>query len=362
MVNNNNGYSFQPGLMDKMYDDRKKDKAKKEREDKIAKRRAENKKRQEDAKAEREAKKRKREKNKPMTRGEKIGWTIGLCIATLISVPLSIYFSASLLNKLKKASGPNADLEVKLPSNPESLPYTNKSRSQVNSKKASDSKSFSSAISDSQKGGRRKKRHQRGGNNTTGAGGEARAASSSFSVAAPVAAAANEAKGFTDTTKYGVPHSLAANDNPIIADFGEYFITYFSFVRGIGVKCMSTLNDAFFKSFDPNKGKGSSMGDKLIDWAVIVIVLPILVSLTNIITWLSSSVGLFWSAINNQSIGMIPWLIFAFCTVFFGGNWPSTGMLFYKELYLLSSGTTSNMNTFRDRQMPCLSNRDQNIM
>ena len=322
------GFSFQPDLFNKIYDDSKYAVKERNRKNEEEKKRAENAKRQKEAQEEAERKKKEAEANKPMTRGEKIGWTIGLCLATLISVPLSIYLSASLLNKLRKASGKDADLAVKLPADPETNPYTNKTRAQGNAKKASDDKSFSSAIDDSQKGGRRK-RYQRGGNMAMNA--------------------ANEAKGFTDTTKYGAPYSLATNDNPIISDFGQYFITYFSFVRGIGVKCMETLNDAFFKNFDPNKGNTSTdIGDKLIDWAVIVIVLPILVSLTNIITWLSSSVGLFWSAINNQSIGMIPWLIFAFCTFFFGGNWPATGMLFYKELYLLSSGTTSNMDTFRE--------------
>ena len=321
------GFSLQPDLFNKMYDDSKY--AVKERNKKIEeeKKRDENKKRQKEAEAKKAKEKKEKEANKPMTRREKIGYTLFLCVLTFISVPLSIYFSASLLNKLRKASGKDADLAVKLPADPETKPYKNKTRAQENAKKASDDKSFSSSISDSQKGGRKKK-YQRGGNMAMNA--------------------ANDAKGFTDTTKYGIPHSLAANDNPIIADFGQYFITYFSFVRGIAVKCMEILNDAFFKSFDPDKGKSSNIGDKLIDWGVIAFVLPFLVSLTNIITWLSSSVGLFWSAINNQSIGMIPWLIFAFCTVIFGGNWPSTGMLFYKDLYLASSGVTSNMNTFRE--------------
>ena len=53
--------------------------------------------------------------------------------------------------------------------------------------------------------------------------------------------AANEAKGFTDSTKYGFPYSLAENENPIISDFGQYFITYFSFVRSIGVKANGTI-------------------------------------------------------------------------------------------------------------------------
>ena len=316
------------GLLDKMYEDSKYAAKERSKQNEINKKRAENERRRKEAEAKKEKEKRMKEKNKPMTRGEKIGYTIFLCVLTLISVPLSIYFSASLLNKLRKASGPNADLEVKLPTNPESLPYTNKSRAQANAKKSSDDKSFSSAISDSQKGGRRKK-YQKGGN--------------------VVMNAANEAKGFTDSTKYGFPYSLAENENPIISDFGQYFITYFSFVRSIGVKGMEVLNDSFFKSFDPAKGKTStSIGDKLIDWGVIAFVLPFLNSLTTIITWLAGTVSLFWSAINNQSIGMIPWLIFACCTFFFGGNWPTNLLVLYKDVYLATNGSTSNMNTFRE--------------
>ena len=316
------------GLLDKMYEDGKYAAKERNKQNEINKKRAENERRRKEAEAKREKEKQMRKKNKPMTRGEKIGYTIFLCVLTLVSVPLSIYFSASLLNKLRKASGKDADLAVKLPADPESLPYTPKTRAQANAKKASDDKSFSDAISDSQKGGRRRK-YQKGGNMAMNA--------------------ANEAKGFTDSTKYGIPYSLAENENPIIGDFGQYFITYFSFVRNIGVKCMSILNDSFFKSFDPEKGKTStSIGDKLIDWGVIAFVLPFLVSITNIITWVSGTVALFWSAINNQSIGMIPWLIFAFCTFIFGGNWPSNLLVFYKDVYLASNGATSNMNTFRE--------------
>ena len=316
------------GLLDKMYEDGKYAAKERNKQNEIEKKRVENERRRKEDEAKKAKEKKEREANKPMTRGEKIGYTIFLCILTLISVPLSIYFSASLLNKLRKANGKDADLAVKLPADPESLPYKPKTRGQANATKASDSKSFSTAIDDSQKGGRRK-RYQRGGNMAMNA--------------------ANEAKAFTDTTKYGFPYSLAANDNPIMADFGEYFITYFSFVRSIGVKCMETLNDAFFKNFDPEKGRTStSIGDKLIDWGVIAFVLPFLVSITTAITWLSGTVSLFWSAINNQSIGMIPWLIFACCTFFFGGNWPTNLLVLYKDIYLASSGSSSNMNTFRE--------------
>ena len=320
------------GLLDKMYEDGKYAAKERNKQNEIDKKRAENEKRQKEAKAEAERKKKEEAANKPMTRGEKIGYTIFLCVITLFSVPLSIYFSASLLNKLRKANGANAAKELGLPDDQEIKPYTKKTSAQVDAKKASDNKDFSTAISDSEKpdgklkGGRRK-RYQRGGNMALDA--------------------ANEAKGFTDSTKYGFPYSLAANDNPIIADFGQYFITYFSFVRGIAVKGMNILNDSFFKNFDPEKGN-TSFSNKLIDWIVIAFVMPILVSITNITTWLSGSVSLFWSAINNQSIGMIPWLIFAGCTFFFGGNWPTSLLIGYKDLYLLSHRSNDTMNTFRE--------------
>ncbi len=328
------GFSFQPDLFNKIYDDSKYAVKERNRKNEIEKKRAENEKRRKEAEAKKEKEKREQEKNKPMERWEKITYTICLCLATLISVPLSIYLSASLLNKLRKANGTNAAKELGLPDDQEIKPYTKKTAAQVDAKKASDNKDFSTSISDTLKpdgklkGGRRK-RYQRGGNMAMDA--------------------ANEAKGFTDSTKYGFPYSLAANDNPIIADFGQYFITYFSFVRGIAVKGMNILNDSFFKNFDPEKGKTStSIGDKLIDWGVMAIIMPILVSITNIITWLIGSVALFWSAINNQSIGMIPWLIFAGCTFFFGGNWPTSLLIGYKDLYLLSHSSNDTMNTFRE--------------
>ena len=323
------GFSFQPDLFNKMYDDGKFAVKERNAKNEAEKRRAENKKRREEAEAAREAEKRKKEKNKPMSRKEKQIYTIIICVSALFCVPLSLYFSASLLNKLKKASGPNADLNVKLPADPESLPYKPKSRSQANATKASNDKSFSSAIDDSQKGGRRRK-YQRGGN--------------------VIMNAANEAKGFTDSTKYGFPYNLAHSDNPILADFGQYFITYFSFVRGIGVKSMEVLNDSYFKNFDTETGKGSfssNVGNKLMDWATIAFILPFLTFISTIITFASSTVGLFWSAITNQSIGMIPWLIFASVTVFFGGlNWPSWWLVGGKDLYLLSNGTSDNLKTF----------------
>ena len=97
------------GLLDKMYEDGKYAAKERNKQNEINKKRAENEARQKEAEAKKAKEKKQREANKPMTRGEKLGWTIGLCLATFISVPLSIYFSASLLNKLRKAGGKDAD-------------------------------------------------------------------------------------------------------------------------------------------------------------------------------------------------------------------------------------------------------------
>ena len=319
------------GLLDKMYDDGKYAAKKREKNKQMEKRREENKKRREEAKKKLEEQKKQRQKDKPMSRNEKIMYTVIICLSALICVPLTIYFSASLLNKLRKSTGETADLNLKLPDHELSRPYKNQSReAALKEEKAADSK-FSESIEKSvQKGGRRRK-YQKGGNMMN-----------DF---------ANESKGFLDSTKYGFPYSLAYNDNPFIADFGRFFITYMSFQRKIFVKIMTTLNDFYFKTFDPEKGRGSftsNIGNKLIDFVTFVFALPALNSVSTVISIIASTVGLFWGAINNQSFGMIPWLIFAFVTVFWGGNWPTFWIMVpYKDIYMAANGASSSFDTFK---------------
>ena len=102
MVKNDNGYSFQPGLMDKMYDDRKEDNKKKEREKKISERKKERedkrlkKEKDRKQKAEKAKKdKKNKEKEKPLTPKQKLGYTVvilpDLVMQNSIFIPSVVY-------------------------------------------------------------------------------------------------------------------------------------------------------------------------------------------------------------------------------------------------------------------------------
>jgi len=79
MVKNDNGYSLQPGLMDKMYDDRKEDNKKKEREKKISERKKERENKRLKKEKDRKQKAEKAKKDKKKKEKEKI---LGLKIVT----------------------------------------------------------------------------------------------------------------------------------------------------------------------------------------------------------------------------------------------------------------------------------------
>ena len=105
------------------------------------------------------------------------------------------------------------------------------------------------------------------------------------------------------------------------------------------------------KHLTPEKGRGaftSNIGNKLIDFVTFVFALPALNSVSTVISIIANMVGLFWGAINNQSFGMIPWLIFAFVTVFWGGNWPTFWIMVpYKDIYMAANGASSSFDTFK---------------
>ena len=323
------GFSFQPDLFNKMYDDSKYAIKERNKQKEIDKKRNENKKRQEEEAAKKkEEEEKKKNKTKPMTRNMKIIFTIIFSLITMICIPISIYFSSSLLNKLKKAFGPLADLKLKLPSEPDSIPYTKLTREQFIKQENQREETFSKSVADSQQKGGVRKRRQKGGSRKYQRGG-------------------GDERGFTDTTKNGLPYSAAENDNPLIQGFGDFFITYFSSVRWVGVKFATILNDAFFKNFEISKGAGSLSVDKFWDFLTITHILPLLVLLTGPLTLISSAIALIWASINNQFILMPFFLICSCLSIFLGGNWPSHLCLFYKDIYLLSSDYTSAFDTFK---------------
>lgn len=334
------GFSLQPDLFNKMYDDSKYEIKKRNKENEEKKKIEENKQRQEKEEAKKkEEEEKEKKKPKPMKRGTKIAYTIFFSVLTIICIPISIYFSSSLLNKLKKAFGPRADLKLKLPSEPGSIPYTKLTREQFIKQENQREQKFSKSVADSQQKGAGRQRGQRGGSRKYQRGGRP------VDEAGPPSSAPEA--GFTNTSLPGFPHSAAKNDNPLIQGFGNYFITYFSFVRWVGVKFASIMNDVWFKDLEISKGAGSLSVDKFWDFLTITHILPLLVLLTIPLTFISSTIGLIWASINNQFILMPFFLICSCLSIFLGGNWPSHLCLFYKDVYLLSSDYTSTLETFK---------------
>jgi hypothetical protein len=326
----------------KMYDDTKYEIKKRNKQREIDKTRDENKKRQEEEAAKRkEEEEKKKNKPKPMTRSTKIKFTIIFSLVTIACIPISIYFSSSLLNKLKKAFGPRADLKLKLPSEDLSIPYTEVTRDQHIKKENQKEQTFSASVTHSRQKGGVRKRRQKGGSRKYQIGGRPDDETGSSSSPPPAV------KSITDTGGTGLPYSLAKNDNPLIQGFGNFFITYFSSVRWAGVKFATILNDAFFKNFEISKGSGSFSVDKFWDFLTITHILPFLVLLTIPLTLLSSTISLIWASINNQFILMPFFLICSCLSVFVGGNWPSFLCLFYKDVYIASSNYTSTFDTFK---------------
>ena len=326
----------------KMYDDTKYEIKKRNEQRDIDKTRDKNKKRQEDEAAKKkEEEEKKKNKTKPMTRNMKITFTIIFSLVTMICIPISIYFSSSLLNKLKKAFGPLADKKLKLPSEPGSIPYTKLTRAQYIKQENQKEQTFSKSVANSQqKGGVRKRRHK-GGSRKYRGGGEP------VDEVGPSSSPQQAEKSITDTGGHGGPYSAAENDNPLIQGFGNFFITYFSSVRWAGVKFATILNDAFFKNFEISKGSGSFSVDKFWDFLTITHILPFLVLLTIPLTLVSSTISLILASINNQFILMPFFLICSCLSIFLGGNWPSFLCLFYKDVYIASSNYTSTFDTFK---------------
>ena len=107
------------------------------------------------------------------------------------------------------------------------------------------------------------------------------------------------------------------------------------------------MNDAWFKDLEISKGAGSLSVDKFWDFLTITHILPFLVLLTIPLTFVSSTIALIWASINNQFILMPFFLICSCLSIFLGGNLPSHLCLFYKDVYLVSSGSTSTFDTFK---------------
>ena len=135
MVNNNNGYSFQPGLADKMYEDKKEEQRKAEKEKNKALKKAERERKKKEKEKERKKKaekikKKREEKKKELTFEEKRNYSI----LALVMIPLCqlffIYHQGSWLDIVLRSTKNSKFLKEWLPDG-EGVPYGTLYRSQA---------------------------------------------------------------------------------------------------------------------------------------------------------------------------------------------------------------------------------------
>ena len=291
MGKNDNSYSFQPDLFTKMYDDNKKAKEKKEKEKKREKRKKEKEKR----KKELEKKKKKpRFSKKSLSRNEKIIITIVLCIFIPLAVLLFVYYNSALLQTILLAKGLiKTEENLGLPTDPDKVPYAKTKTSTASH--PSNNKSVFDLMDEqnkkeakvqppkSQSGGRKK---QRGGNKFN--------------------SRLNEAKGFLDTTKFGFPYTWYDNDNLIMRSISDYFITFWTFMRGGLVKILDISHETFYKDY---KRHPEDLGGQVFNFVKFTMVLPLITTILYLGNYALGTAGLVWSSINKQTLMILPFAI-----------------------------------------------------
>ena len=333
MPKNDNGYSFQPDLMNKMYEDKKEQeknakkeadklKRKKEREKKLAKK-----------EKEREKRKKAKKKKEPKSFEQKMGESALAIVSIPFVVIVGIYLSSSYLYIVLKSTPGSKFLREFFPDG-EGVPYGKGEQGAGISCK--DIKAFLpkretaiDGVDAVQKGGKRKRYVQKGGFDKN----------------------ANDRKAFLDSTKYGMPYDGVENGNFFISGMGNYFKTFWQGLRGGIKKVLLGLNELLYKDYAAPNG----FGEQVLDYIKFTVALPFAASVINALASVGSLILLFWSAINNQTFMIIPLIILGLLCVFLGWLtgyfWPWGLVGLYSTVFTLkpNSEKISNFMTYGRR-------------
>lgn len=284
----------------------------------------------------------KRLKDQRLTHDEKIGTTIALCVLVPLVVVFNVFIQSALTCTVIMAKPNMAHKNLFMEFDDDKLPYRRKPKETL---AANDGTIFDHVDSEKkssvnkQKGGKRRRYSQKGG--------------SSFDKAA------NDRKAFMDSTKWGLPYDWAENENFVINSFGEYFITVMSTYRQVYVRALEIVNETFYKDDNIIRGdrgdelpKLTSMGDYVMDWAKVAVLMPIFNQLIYAGNLVVGTGALVWGAINNQGLfGMVFWGIVAFCSivlgVFSGYFWPYNFMSIYYTISLFKQNFWRKVDIFK---------------
>ena len=333
MPKNDNGYSLQPGLLDKMYEDKKEEKRKAEKEAQRIKKKKEAEEKLAKKEKEREKRKRKKKKKKKKTFNEKMGESALAIVLIPFVVIVGIYLSSSYLYIVLKSTPGSKFLREFFPDG-EGVPYGKGEQGAGISCK--DIKAFLpkretaiDGVDAVQKGGKRKRYVQKGGFDKN----------------------ANDRKAFLDSTKYGMPYDGVENGNFFISGMGNYFKTFWQGLRGGIKKVLLGLNELLYKDYAAPNG----FGEQVLDYIKFTVALPFAASVINALASVGSLILLFWSAINNQTFMIIPLIILGLLCVFLGWLtgyfWPWGLVGLYSTVFTLkpNSEKISNFMTYGRR-------------
>ena len=318
-----------PGLLDKMYEDGKYAAKKKQKKNEEQAKKAEREKNRLNQENQRKKKaleaKNKKKKKKPLTPHQKLGYTIVI----LLSVPLIqlffIYYQGSWLDIILKSTKNSKFLKEYLPDG-EGVPYSKGEQgSSVKCKEIKEllpkGKTYTkSNPQDSQPidgvSAPRKMANPQGG------AGRKKKRKKHIQKGGGFNKAMNDAQDFFSSTRYGTPYNLTENDNFLMNGVGEYFKTFWQYQRSALKMFLETVNESVFKDHK----EPTSLGDQAYDVLKFVLVVPLVSMVAHIGQYFTSTILLFWSAFNNQTLLIIPFFIIALSCIFLGAFtgffWP----------------------------------------
>ena len=251
-------------------------------------------------------KKKGKSKKIPLTRNEKIMYTVMLLLCIPLGVLFFVYYNSGLMQTIIMAKGLfKTERNLGIPTDPDKVPYT-KSTTPGAGKDPSNNKSVFdlmdkqnkkvAGVNPPKQTGGKKRFKQKGGNGFNNA--------------------TNDAKPFLDATKFGFPYTWYDNDNLLMRGVSDYFTTFWTFMRGGLVKLLDICNESLYK--EGYTGHPQDLGGQVFDFAKFTFLLPMISSIMYVGNIGLGTAALAWSSINNQTLLLPFWIVVGILSLVIG--------------------------------------------
>jgi len=251
-------------------------------------------------------KKKGKSKKIPLTRNEKIMYTVMLLLCIPLGVLFFVYYNSGLMQTIIMAKGLfKTERNLGIPTDPDKVPYT-KSTTPGAGKDPSNNKSIFdlmdkqnkkvAGVNPPKQTGGKKRFKQKGGNGFNNA--------------------TNDAKPFLDATKFGFPYTWYDNDNLLMRGVSDYFTTFWTFMRGGLVKLLDICNESLYR--DGYTGHPQDLGGQVFDFAKFAFLLPMISSIMYVGNIGLGTAALAWSSINNQTLLLPFWIVIGILSLVIG--------------------------------------------